>query len=170
MSPPDAPPQALADRSGKGATRAKRILAVASGGGHWADLCRLYPIFAGLDVAFVSVHTSYASQVSGHRFYVMRDVSRHDRWGIVVLIPQLVRVVLKERPDVVITTGSAPALFALALAKLLVSAKTIWIDQIANVEELSMSGSLARYVADVWLTQWPDLKTRHGPDYWGAVL
>ena len=70
MSTLDAPPQAIADRSGKGATRAKRILAVASGGGHWADLCRLYPIFAGLDVAFVSVHTSYASQVSGHRFYV----------------------------------------------------------------------------------------------------
>ena len=172
MSEPDTRPRAIVDRDcpGQDGTRAKQILAVASGGGHWADLCRLYPIFAGLDVAFVSVHTSYASQVSGHRFYVMRDVSRRDRWGIVVLIPQLIRVVLKERPDVVITTGSAPALFALALAKLLVRAKTIWIDQIANVEEVSMSGSLARYVADVWLTQWPDLRTRRGPDYWGAVL
>lgn len=143
---------------------------MASGGGHWADLCRIYPVFVGLDVAFVSVHKNYAKQVRAHRFYVMRDVSRHDRWGIFILIPQLVRIILKERPDVVITTGSAPALFALALAKLLCRAKTIWIDQIANVEELSMSGSLARHVADVWLTQWPNLKTERGPDYWGAVL
>lgn len=148
----------------------RRVLAVASGGGHWADLYRLYPAFSGMDVAFVSVHPNYAKQVRAHRFYTMRDVSRFDRWGICILVPQLVRIILKERPDVVITTGSAPALFALALAKFLVRAKTIWIDDIANVEQLSMSGSLARHVADVWLTQWPNLQTDHGPEYWGAVL
>ena len=148
----------------------RKVLAVASGGGHWADLCRLYPAFSGMDVAFVSVHPNYARQVDGHRFYTMRDVSRFDRWGVILLLPQLVRIILRERPDVVITTGSAPALFALALAKMLVRAKTIWIDDIANVEQLSMSGSLARYVADVWLTQWPGLQTEQGPEYWGAVL
>ncbi len=148
----------------------KKILAVASGGGHWLEMCRIYPVFAGLDVAFVSVHANYAKQVPGHRFYAVRDVSRLDRWGIFVLLPQLVRIILKERPDVVITTGSAPALFALAFAKVLVRAKTIWIDSIANVEKLSSSGSLARHVADVWLTQWPDLRSDRGPAYWGAVL
>lgn len=87
-----------------------------------------------------------------------------------MLVPQLTRIVLKERPDVVITTGSFPALFALAIAKFLVRAKTIWIDSIANVEKLSSSGSLARHVADVCLTQWPALKADHKPAYWGAVL
>jgi UDP-N-acetylglucosamine:LPS N-acetylglucosamine transferase len=158
--------------SSLGSNNPRRILAIASGGGHWADLSRLHPIFDGLDVAFMSVHRDYARQVRGRRFYVMRDVSRHDVCAILILIPQLVRVLLKERPDVIITTGSAPALFALVLAKTLFrgKTKTIWVDQIANVEKLSMSGSLARYVSDVWLTQWPDLKTAHGPDYWGAVL
>ncbi len=149
---------------------AKKILAIASGGGHWLELCRLRPAFAGLDVAFVSVHSNYAGQVQGHRFYVVRDVSRRDWWALVVLIPQLTRIVLKERPDVVITTGSFPALFALALAKSMLRAKTIWIDSIANVEKLSSSGALACYVADVCLTQWPALKTDRGPAYWGAVL
>lgn len=148
----------------------RKILAVASGGGHWLEMCRLYPVFEGLDVVFVSVHANYAKQVQGHRFYTIRDVSRLDRWGIFVLLPQLVRIIVKERPDVVITTGSAPALFALAFAKLLVRAKTIWIDSIANVEKLSSSGSLARHVADVWLTQWPALRSDAGPAYWGAVL
>ena len=148
----------------------KRILAVASGGGHWADLCRLYPAFEGLDVAFVSVHPNYAQQVGAHRFHVIRDGSRQDRWGLLLVVPQLLRIILKERPNVVITTGSAPALVAVALAKLLLRAKTIWIDSIANAEEMSMSGSLARHVADVWLTQWPDLQTERGPAYWGSVL
>ncbi len=149
---------------------ARRVLAVCSGGGHWIDLYRLYPAFEGLDVAFVSVHRNYAKQVSNHRFYVVRDVSRLDRWGIFMLLPQLLRIILKERPDVVISTGAAPALFAMALAKWLVRAKTIWIDSIANVEQLSMSGSLARHVSDVWLTQWPNLQTERGPQFWGAVI
>lgn len=149
---------------------AKKILAVASGGGHWLEMCRLYPVFEGLEVAFVSVHPNYAKQVEGHRYYAVRDFSRLDRWGIFVLLPQLVRIVLKERPDVVITTGSAPALFTLAFAKLLVRAKTIWIDSIANVEKLSASGKAARHVADVWLTQWPTLRGEPGPAYWGSVI
>lgn len=148
----------------------KRVLAVASGGGHWLELCRIRPAFAGLDVTFVSVHQNYADEVPGHRFHVIRDVSRRDWWGVAVLIPQLARIILTERPDVVITTGSFPALFALAIAKTMVRAKTIWIDSIANVDQMSSSGSLARHVADVCLTQWPALRAGHKPAYWGAVL
>ena len=148
----------------------RKVLAVASGGGHWLELCRLRPAFAGLDVAYVSVHPNYADQVRGHRFHVVRDVSRRDWWGAAVLVPQLARIILTERPDVVITTGSFPALFALAIAKLAFRAKTIWIDSIANVEKLSSSGAMARHVADVCLTQWPALASGRKPSHWGAVL
>jgi Oligosaccharide biosynthesis protein Alg14 like len=148
----------------------RKVLAVASGGGHWLEMCRLYPVFAGLDVAFVSVHPNYEAQVPGHRFYTIRDVSRLNRWGFPVLIGQILRILFVERPEVVLTTGSAPALFVLALAKLLLRARTMWIDSIANCETLSTSGKLARFVADVWLTQWPELRRNGGPSYWGAVI
>ena len=152
------------------ALRTRRVLAIASGGGHWMELCRLLPAFDGFDVAFVSVHANYSKQVTGHRYYVVKDVSRQNALGVIVLLPQLLRVLVRERPDVVVTTGSAPALLALALSKLLLRSKTMWIDSLANVERLSTSGSFARYVADVWLTQWPSLEGRNGPAYWGRVL
>jgi len=153
-----------------GGLMAKKILAVASGGGHWLEIRRLYPAFEGLDVAFVSVHDNYAEHVRGHRFYRIRDVTRWDRWGIIVLTFQLLNVLLKERPEVVITTGSAPGLFTLAFAKVFFRSRTMWIDSIANCEQLSVSGSHAKRVADVWLTQWPQLKCENGPNYWGSVL
>jgi hypothetical protein len=149
---------------------AAKVLAVASGGGHWLEMCRLYPAFENLDVAYVSVHPAYAEQVPGHRFYAVRDITRWDRWGLIVLAAQLLRILLIERPNVVITTGSAPGLFALTIAKLLLRARTMWIDSIANCEQLSSSGMRARHVADVWLTQWPLLERPAGPSYWGAVL
>ncbi|HWY61127.1 MAG TPA: hypothetical protein VNW15_04435 [Rhizomicrobium sp.] len=147
-----------------------KVLAVASGGGHWVQLRRLYGAFDGLDVVFVSLDSHYSEQVRNHRYYTVRGVTRWDRWGFIVLAIQLVRIFLLERPTVVITTGSAPGLMALALAKKVFGAKTIWIDSIANCERLSSSGAYARRFADVWLTQWSHLQTPAGPHYWGAVL
>jgi UDP-N-acetylglucosamine:LPS N-acetylglucosamine transferase len=148
----------------------KRILAIASGGGHWVELQRLKPALAGLDVVYASVYPEYVNDVPGHRFYAFRDVSRWDRLGFVVLGFQLLRILLIERPQIVITTGSLPCCIALILAKCITGAKTMWIDSIANVKQLSTSGKLAGKFADVWLTQWPELAKDGGPYYWGAVL
>jgi Oligosaccharide biosynthesis protein Alg14 like len=149
---------------------ASKILAVASGGGHWIQMRRLQPAFHDLDVTFVSVQPAYAEQVLGRRFYAVRDVTRWDRWGYVLLVAQIIRILMIERPRVVITTGSAPGLITLALAKILLRSKTMWIDSIANCEQMSSSGTQAQRFADVWLTQWPNIQHPLGPDYWGSVL
>ena len=148
----------------------KQILAIASGGGHWVELQRLTPAFEDLDVVYASVYPEYADDVPGHRFYSFRDVSRWDRFGFIVLTIQLLRLLLIERPKIVITTGSLPCCIALMLAKYLFGAKTMWIDSIANVQQLSSSGRLAGKFVDVWLTQWPGLAREDGPRHWGAVL
>lgn len=149
---------------------AKRILAIASQGGHWVELRRLLPAFEGLDVAFASTYPEYAEDVPGYRFYTFPDFSRFAKLRIFLLVLHLFRILLIERPHVIITTGSAPALACLGLGKLLIGAHTIWIDSIANSEELSSSGARAKHVADTWLTQWEHLATDKGPKYWGAVL
>lgn len=82
---------------------------------------------------------------------------------------QVAWVMLRERPDVVITSGAAPGLVALVLGKC-VGARTVWLDSIANVETLSMSGQRALRFADLHLTQWPHLQTGDGPVFRGAVL
>ena len=148
----------------------KKILAIASGGGHWTELMRLRELFNGHDVVFVGVKPFYRSDVDPHQFYAVPDVSRlHSKWLIAVLIVKLLFILIKERPSVVITTGSAPGMFALCLGKLL-GARTVWIDSIANVEEMSLSGRKARLFADLWLTQWSHLSDTHGPTFFGNVL
>jgi UDP-N-acetylglucosamine:LPS N-acetylglucosamine transferase len=147
-----------------------RILAVASGGGHWVQLRRLRGAFEGLDVAFVSVKSAYADDVKEHRFYNVRDATRWNKFGLLILAVQLAGILLKERPKIVITTGAAPGLIAIALARHMLGARTVWIDSIANCETMSSSGLHARRFADVWLTQWPQLAGPAGPVHWGAVL
>ena len=149
-------------------------MAIASGGGHWVQLLRLRPAFDEMNVVYVSMDQSAAVDVPGQRYFTIHEASRKHKWGFLVVAMQLLRILLKERPAVVITTGSAPALIAIILAKYLFRARTIWIDSIANAERLSTSGQTAGRFADVWLTQWPHLTQagddkRH-PEYWGAVL
>lgn len=145
-------------------------MAVSSGGGHWIQLRRLAPAFDGLDLVYVSVDPRPPADLGPGRYRAVRDATRRDRIGFAVLVAQMARLLLAERPDVVITTGAAPGLVAIALAKTVLRSRTIWIDSIANVERLSSSGRIARRFADHWLTQWEHLATPGGPAYAGQVL
>ena len=69
----------------------------------------------------------------------------------------------------IVSTGAAPGYIAIRLGKLF-GARSVWVDSIANPEQLSMSGAMAGRYADLWLTQWPHLAKRDGPYYRGAVL
>lgn len=145
-----------------------KVLAVASGGGHWVQLRRLQPAFAGANVTWVSTQPDYKSEV-GANFYSVKDASLWDKLGLIKMFCQVAWLMIKIRPDVVITTGAAPG-FAAIVAGRFIGAKTIWLDSIANSETLSTSGHKAKRWAHVWLTQWSHLSTSDGPAFWGAVL
>lgn len=147
----------------------KKVLAVASSGGHWTQLMRVLPAFTSYELVFVTVLKSYRSQVPKNKFYLINDANRWNKLRLIQVVLKLVWILGKERPDVVVSTGAAPGYFALRLGRLF-GAKTIWIDSITNIERLSMSGSLVGRYADLWLTQWPHLAKSEGPHYGGAVL
>ena len=156
------------DASASG-TKVRKVMAVASGGGHWVQLQRLRPVLALNDVVFVTTDPGYAEEVAPHRARFVNDASRDSKLGLVALAIRMAWILLQERPDVVISTGAAPGYFALRLGRLF-GARTIWLDSIANVDEMSMAGRLARPYADLWLTQWPHLASQDGPQFAGAVL
>jgi UDP-N-acetylglucosamine:LPS N-acetylglucosamine transferase len=150
------------------APRAKRILAVASSGGHWVQLNRLRPAFEGHEVAYLTTDPGHRAEVGGARFYHVEDANRWEKVKLARSAIKIVWVLVRERPDVVVSTGAAPGYLALRLARF-VGARTAWVDSVANVEELSMSGRLASSAADLCLTQWPHLAGGR-VDYQGAVL
>lgn len=150
-------------------TRRKRILAVASGGGHWIQLRRIAPAFEGCDVTYVTVESSYKEQVKNASFKLVVDATRWNKIKLILMLFQILVIVIRVRPDVVISTGAAPGYFALRIGKLL-GARTVWLDSIANIETLSMSGQKIGPRTTLWLTQWEHLAKKDGPDFKGAVL
>jgi UDP-N-acetylglucosamine:LPS N-acetylglucosamine transferase len=147
----------------------RRVLAVSSGGGHWTELLRVRPALQEFDAAWVTVRRSYERDVSGARFYAIRDATRWSKLALLVMAVQLAVIMLRERPDVVVSTGAAPGYAAIRLGRWL-GARTVWLDSMANVDELSMSGRIVGPYADLWLTQWSHLAGPDGPEFAGAVL
>jgi UDP-N-acetylglucosamine:LPS N-acetylglucosamine transferase len=133
-------------------------------------MMHLKEVFEGHDVVFVCTMEMYRSEAGPNRFYAIPGVSRLYKRLIAVSIVKLLFILVKERPEVVITTGSGPGLLAIFFSKML-GARTVWIDSIASVEHLSLSGKMAKKFADLWLTQWPHLADAvNGPTYLGSIL
>ena len=158
--------------------RAPRVLAVASGGGHWVQLCRLIPAWDGCRVSYVTTTPGFREEVTAiaaqrgqepPAYHVVTEANRWQKLKLLRSLLQMVFILLRTRPDVVITTGAAPGYFALRLGAMMGS-RTVWLDSIANAEELSLAGRRAGQHCDLWLTQWEHLAGEDGPEYRGTVL
>lgn len=137
----------------------KKILAVASIGGHWVQLLRIaQPLENHYEVVYMSTHPKCKSMVGNCCFHTMIDFSRWNVWKMLPASFKILGILLEERPAAIITTGAAPGLLAIVLGRIL-GIKTIWVDSIANVQTLSASGKLAGKFADYVYTQWPGLTT-----------
>ncbi|KAB0678869.1 glucuronosyltransferase [Aureimonas leprariae] len=145
-----------------------KVMAVASGGGHWEQLQIICGALAGEDVLLVTTAQNLLQQI-GKDGIVVRDCNRNKPLQTLECVWQCLKLVLSVRPKAIISTGAAPGLICLAFGRL-TGARTIWVDSFANVEKLSMSGKMARWCADVWLTQWEHLAAPSGPSYAGEVL
>lgn len=152
------------------ADKITKVLAISSGGGHWVQLLRLRPAFAHCNVVFATVRDGYRANVGPTaNFRLIPDANRWNKLALLRAGFAVFRLIWREKPDVVISTGASPGFFAIWIGNLF-GARTIWVDSIANGEELSLSGQKAGRHAALWLTQWGHLAQPNGPHYRGSVL
>lgn len=165
------------------APKTLRVLAVASSGGHWVQLMRLRPAWQGCNVAYLTTNESYGdalrqdAQRNGlppPRFHVTVSANRWQKLRLLRQLFDICRIVARERPAVIVSTGASPGYFAIRVGKVL-GARAVWIDSIANAGEMSLAGLKAGRSADLWLSQWESVAQTTSvdgrrPQCWGAVL
>ena len=145
------------------------VLAVASGGGHCVQMLRLSAAFRGTDVHFATTDRCAAVRVAPAPLPVYPDANGDTPVRLLLCALRPAWIVVRIRPDVVVSTGAAGGLVAIRLARL-AGARTMFIDSIANTRELSTSARLALGVADRVLSQWPRVADHTGAEYRGAVI
>ena len=148
-----------------------RICLAASAGGHLSLLRKVAESWKGYDTFCVTTTDVVREKVSEYgKVYVVGECNRKHLLRVILVLMRCINVILRERPNVVISTGAAAGCMACFLGKLL-GAKVVWVDSITNVKRISLSGRMVRYIADLFLVQWPELAEQNSnTEYVGAVI
>jgi len=138
-----------------------RICLAASAGGHISQLLKLAASWNGYETFCVTTTEVVRDKLSKlGEVYVVGECNRQHPIRVITVLLRCLRIVFEERPDVVISTGAAAGCMLCFLGKMF-GAKVVWIDSITNVERISLSGRIVRYIADLFLVQWPELAGRY---------
>lgn len=147
----------------------KRVLAVASAGGHWEQMMLLRDVLEQFDVRFATTHAELPARAGIEGATILPDCNRDQIINSAKCVLAAAWLVLRFRPHVVVSTGAAPGFFCIVFGRLL-GARTLWIDSVANAERLSMCGNFSRRASTACLTQWEHLAQNGRPGYAGNLL
>jgi UDP-N-acetylglucosamine:LPS N-acetylglucosamine transferase len=146
-----------------------RVLAVASQGGHWEQMMLLRQMLEQHDVVFATTNPELPARAGIKDAAILPDCNRDQKIKSLKCVFAAAALIIKTRPHVVLSTGAAPGFFCLLFGRLL-GARTLWVDSVANGEQLSMCGKLSVRLATRCLTQWEHLAKPNGPHFAGNLL
>lgn len=68
-----------------------------------------------------------------------------------------IKVLLRERPDLIVSSGAAVAVPFFAIGKLL-GAKTVYVEVFDRADAPTLTGRLVRRMTDLFVVQWPEME------------
>ena len=148
-----------------------KICLAASAGGHLTQLLRLRHIWENRNHFYITNnrHAIEHPEIKA-KVYLVGWGNRNHPLLITKILLQCAWIILKERPDVLISTGAAAGCI-LAFFTKIIGGKVIWIDTISHAEYLTLSGRLIRPFADMFLVQWPEIAEKYpNVSYKGTVI
>lgn len=138
----------------------RKVCFAASSGGHFEQILMLKPLMERYDSFVVTEKTPYDIDVKNTRVYYLHQVNRKEIffpfWLIVNSIKSL-RIILKEHPEFIITTGVL-AMIPLCLLVKLTGGKLIYIESFAKVNSATETGKFLYRFADQFYVQWESMK------------
>jgi beta-1,4-N-acetylglucosaminyltransferase len=133
-----------------------KICLISSSGGHLSQLKELLPIVKDYEIFIITEKNDTTLNLKDK--YKLRYLKQQNRKSF-SFIPTLVSNLLlsaiyylKERPDIVISTGAGACIPTLLLGKLLRS-KIIFIESIAKIDTPTISGKIVYKFADAFYVQ-----------------
>ena len=132
---------------------------IASSGGHWEELMCLKAIADEHDTVYITEDGGQARDSSLENLYRLPQINRRQKdfpWRFLKLMFAAGKIMLREKPDFIVTTGALISFPFCVYAKLM-KAKVIYIETFARVHNRSLTGRLVYPIADLFLVQWESL-------------
>jgi len=145
-----------------------KICIVCSDGGHITEMSQLMDAFEGHEKFFITYNVLGGRDLG--RAYQLKILKKNPL-RYLSAIPTLVKILRKEKPDLIVSNGAEIAIPTLYIAKLF-GIKIIFIESWCRINKPSTTGKLIYPIADMFLVQWRQLLKKYGKKarYEGGVF
>lgn len=137
-----------------------KICLAFSAGGHFTEIKQLLPSLENYAICYAtpfSIRTRSLENV-----YYLSDIDKHNLITVVIRDCALSLLILvREKPDVVLTTGAFIVIPLCIFAKL-AGRKVIYIETLARITSPSFTGRILYHFSDLFLVQWKELLNSYG--------
>jgi len=147
-----------------------KLCIACSAGGHLSEVKQLEEYYKKHNHFFITFKRFDSIELNKtNKVYFVVDPKRN-LFSFIHNFIQSFFILLKEKPDAVISTGAGVALPTLLIAKLM-GKKTVFIESFCRINSGSFSGKIAYRFAGLFLVQWKEnLKFFPKAKYAGAVF
>ena len=154
----------------------KKVLFISSTGGHLNELMQLKALFNKFEYYIVTEKTKsneyLAEDYKGKVSYLIYGTKKNPFTYFFIYFFNIIKsllIFIKQRPDVVVTTGTHTAVPMCYVAKLF-RKKVIYIETFANRKSKTVAGRFVYPIADVFVVQWEEmLEIYPKAEYWGWI-
>lgn len=154
----------------------KKILYISSTGGHLSELMQLKKIFTKYQYHIVTEKTKsniYLKEEFGKNIeYLAYGTKKNPFTYFFIYFFNIIKsliIFLKQKPDIIVTTGTHTAVSMCYIAKIF-RKKVIYIETFANRNTKTVAGRIVYPIADVFVVQWEEmLEIYPKAQYWGWI-
>lgn len=114
----------------------------------WKDKDRFWATFDKEDAR---------SLLKGEKVYPVYFPSNRSVKALIINTFRAIKILRKERPDLIVSTGAAPAIPFFWIGKLM-GAKTIYIEVFDRIDKPTIAGKLCYPVTDKFIVEWEEMK------------
>lgn len=134
-----------------------KICIPTSSGGHLTHMRLLEPVWSqAADRFWVTFDKEDANfALEGERIYHCFFPTNRNIKNLLRNTLLAVRVLRRERPDLIVSSGAAVAVPFFLIGKLM-GAKTIYIEVFDRIDKGTLTGKMLNGIADLFVVQWPE--------------
>ncbi len=149
-----------------------KICFAASTGGHFEQLMMLKPLMEKYDSFILTEETRFRADDKDRKIYYLKQVNRKEIsmiWDMLYNVFYSLKILLVEKPDMVVCTGVLAMVPMCLLAKL-TGKKLLYIESFAKITSPTQTGKFLYRFADQFYVQWqPMLKFFPKAKYMGGI-
>lgn len=135
-----------------------KICLVGSSGGHLTHLYMLKPFWENKERFWVTFDKEDAKSIlKNEKFYPCYYPTNRNIKNLIKNTFLAIKVLRKEKPDLVISSGAAVAVPFFYVAKIM-RKKTIYIEVFDRIDKPTLTGKLVYPVTNLFLVQWEEQK------------